>query len=79
MAVSNDTSTSRLNSLIYKMLTFFRLGSDGEVKGINISKADLNRAVSPNNLIIGDGVSKIVVSATPPASPQIGDLWIDIS
>ena len=29
--------------------------------------------------IVGEGVAKITVSATPPASPRTGDLWIDIS
>lgn len=29
--------------------------------------------------IIGEGVSKITVSSTPPAAPRTGDLWIDIS
>lgn len=29
--------------------------------------------------IVGEGVFKITVSATPPPSPKIGDLWVDIS
>ena len=29
--------------------------------------------------VVGEGVSKITVSDTPPVSPRIGDLWVDIS
>lgn len=75
----NKTDTARLLTLIYKMLAKFRLNPDGDITGVTITKEDINRSVAPNNYIVGDGVKKITVSATPPSNPAVGDLWIDIS
>ena len=73
-----SANDSRLYTLIYKTRSFFRL-KDNEIVGISVSKEDVQRAVSPDNIIIGQGVKKIVVSDTAPVSPEPGDIWIDIS
>ena len=70
---------SRLSSLVYKMQSFFRKNSSGEVAGLSISKEDLRRAASPDNVILGTGVKRIIVSTSAPVSPEVGDIWIDLS
>lgn len=72
------SDVSRLYTLVYKMRAFFRL-KNGELAGLNVTKEDINKAVYPDNIIVGEGVKKIVVSASAPVSPEVGDIWIDIS
>ena len=66
-------------TLIYRMRDHFTVNNIDEITGLKVTLASLNKAVAPNNIIVGEGVRKIVVSDTPPVSPQEGDLWIDIS
>lgn len=76
----NNSEVARLKTLIYQMRNFFSFNNTtGNITGVSITKADIDKAVAPDNYIVGQGVHKIVVSATPPVSPQVGDLWIDIS
>ena len=70
---------SRLSTLIHQIRAYFRVDSKDNIIGVQVSKDDMNSAVAPDNIIIGEGVKKIVVSSTPPASPETGDIWIDIS
>jgi hypothetical protein len=66
-------------TLLYRMRDYFRVDKQDNIIGVKISKADMNKAIYPDNFIVGQGVNKIVVSTTPPVSPQEGDIWIDIS
>ena len=70
---------TRVSTLINQIKAFFRLSKDGNISGVKISKSDINASVAPDNIVTGNGVKRIVVSETPPSSPQTGDIWIDIS
>lgn len=70
---------ARLRSLIANIEGFFRKDTRGNIIGVKLSKDDMNSAVAPNNIVIGDGVKKITASATAPVDPEPGDIWIDIS
>lgn len=70
---------TRLSTLVYKLLGQFNVNSQSNITGVKLTKVDVNNAFAPNTLIEGSGVKKITVSATAPVSPEIGDLWIDIS
>lgn len=55
---------------------------DAMVKSPIVQRAIQKEIIAISNycgFIVGEGVFKITVSATPPPSPKIGDLWIDIS
>lgn len=67
--MSDSTSIKRLSTLVYKLMASFNYNTSGEITTVKL----------PSNVIIGDGVKRITVSATPPVNPQPGDLWIDIS
>lgn len=57
------------------MRAFLRKSSDDTPVGINISEKDKEAA----KIITGENVKKITMSTTPPTSPKVGDIWIDIS
>jgi hypothetical protein len=68
-----------LSQLVGQLRTFFVTSFHGRKGNIMLTKSDLNKAVKPNNVIVGDGVCKITVGPTEPADPVDGDLWIDTS
>ena len=76
---TNSGNDNRLLTLIYKMRSFFRLDKSGSIIGVKITPEDVSKAVYPNNYIIGDGIKKITMATAPPASPEVGDIWIDTS
>jgi hypothetical protein len=65
------SDVSRLQQLVYQLRDLITTGK--------VTKKALNDAVAPDNIIVGNGVKKITVSTTPPANPEPGELWIDIS
>lgn len=70
---------SSLLTLIYNIRAYFKTDKQGAITGLNLKRSDLDSAVKPDNVIVGQGVKRIVVGTTPPADPQVGDIWIDTS
>lgn len=62
----------RLALAISTMVSTF----NGRSGSIVLTKQDLDNTVSPNNIVVGIGVGRIIYSSSPPSNPQVGDLWI---